>query len=290
MPYEPEYSLPWKWPYRGNGWRQRRRRSLVMAKPRKRLDTVNSLYFEKVTPLWVGPGKTPVPERFHAASLSLADWAGPNWSDNDATGFFPLRHYLIAACERWHSYDWKADEELLATWKQDAKHRETIARATRAFRFAISNSAFRKAERDLGISVAAALCPNAQIDMTYEDGCNAVREALRKFEGRALSPDRSPARFGPLLYTTSPRKLPSAEIAIALVLADLLTGFRRDKHRAGSVLFPRAPLLSPKLPWKAITQFATAFSDDPQAKFDHRKVASSVKNLHGKVTRILRFP
>ena len=261
-----------------------------MPRPKPRPDTVDTPYFRDVTPLWVAPGKAPVPEHFHKASMALADWAGPNWSNNKATGFFPLRDYLIKACGRWQNYDWLADKELLNLRKRDAKHRETIARATKAFRLALGKSAYRKAEKDLGISIVAALSPTAQIDLNYVEGCEAVRKALQKFEGRALSPDRSPARFGPLLYKMLPRTLPRAEIAVALVLADLVTGFRRDEFRAGGKFFPRAPLLSKKLPWKAITLFATALCDDPEAKFDHRNVTSSVKNLHGKVRQILRFP
>ena len=222
--------------------------------------------------------------------MSLADWAGPAWSDNDATGFFPIRDYIISVCERWRDYDWQADKEQLAERKRDARNRQTIARTMKAFRLAIGNSTYRRAERDLGISIAAALCPNGQIDMTYADGCDAVRDALLKVEHRALRADRAPVWFGPVRYNAPPRRLPSSEIAVALVLADLVTGFRRDKHRAGSVLFPRAPLLSPKLPWKAISMFATAWSDDPEASFDERKIATSVKNLHNKVAMIRRCP
>jgi hypothetical protein len=261
-----------------------------MAKPRNRPDTVNSAYFEDVTPLWVGPGRAPIPERFHAASLSLADWAGPDWSDNDASGYFPLRHYLMGASERWNAYDWKADEDLIASRKRDEKHRETLAKATRAFRQAIGGSAFRRAERDLGVSIAAALCPNAQIEVTYEDGCNAIAHALREFENQSLRRDRFPVRFGPLLYDTFPARLPEREIAVALVLADFATGFRKDKHRAGGIHFPRAPVLSPNLPWKAIAEFATAFSDDAEAAINPDNVATRVRNLRAKVARILRYP
>lgn len=261
-----------------------------MAKPRNRPDMVNSADFEDVTPLWVGLGRAPIPERFHAASLSLADWAGPDWSDNDASGYFPLRHYLMQASERWSTYDWKADEDLIASRKRDEKHRETLAKATLAFRLALGKSAFRRAERDLGVLIAAALSPEARIEMTYEDGCNAVANALREFERRESQPNRQSVRYGPLIYRDLPQRLPKPEVAVSLVLADMVTQFRRDSYRAGDGSFPRAPLLSPQLPWTAITLFATAFSDDPQAHFDHRKIASSVKNLRGKVMQIMFTP
>lgn len=243
-----------------------------------------------MTPLWVPPGEALIPERFHGASCSLADWAGPTWFNNEASGYFPLRHYLIDICERWHAYPWLADADLIAVRKRDAKHRKALAQAARAFRNAIGRSAFRKAERDLGVSIAAALCPDALIDLAYEEGCNAVASALRAVESDALRPDRFPARFGPLLYGTIPQRLPEREIAVALVLADVVTGFRKDEHRRGNVNFPRAPQLSPNLPWKAIAEFATAFSEDREVSIHPDNVATRVKNLSGKVIQIWRYP
>jgi hypothetical protein len=49
-------------------------------------------------------------------------------------------------------------------------------------------------------------------------------------------------------------------------------------------------VLSPNLPWKAIAEFATAFSDDPEAAINPDNVATRVRNLRGKVARILRYP
>ena len=71
-------------PYRGNGPTVGMQagkmfaRRLEMAKPRKRPTAVKSAYFEGVTPLWVAPGRDPIPHHYHAASISLADWAGPD--------------------------------------------------------------------------------------------------------------------------------------------------------------------------------------------------------------------
>ncbi len=283
--------LPGEWQRHG------RNRASVMAKPRNRPAKANTAYFEGVTPLWVRPGEPTIPERYHAACHSLADWvtsllptgSGGSWLDNDLTGFFPLRHYLIGACDRWHAYDWQADRDLIAARKRDAKHGETLAQTARAFRQAIGRSGFRRAERDLGLSIAAALFPDDQINMTYEDGCNAIVKALREFERNAVRPDNYQVRFGPLLYDTMPVRLPKREIAVALVLADLVTVKRKDEHRAGGNIFPRPPLLSPNLPWTAITKFATAYSCD-QAELDHRTVTTSAKNLHRTVARILRHP
>ena len=261
-----------------------------MAKPLKRPNTVKSAYFEGVTPLWVAPGRDPIPHHYHAASISLADWAGPDWPENEKSGFFPLRHFLIGACDKWQAYDWDRDKEQIALRKQDDKQRETLARTTKAFRLALRKSAYRKAERDVGIAIAAALCPDGSIDLTYSQGCDAVADALKEFEARASRKDRAPVRFGPLLYEGFPRRLPEPEIAVALVLADFVTGFRKDNHRAGGVGFPRAPLLSPNLPWKAIAEFATAFTLDPNASINPDNIATRVGNLRNKVTRIYRHP
>lgn len=261
-----------------------------MVKPRNRPRSVNTAHFSGVTPLWVQPGQAPVSECYHAASMSLADWAGPAWSDNDASGYFPLRHFLVGICERWRSYDWQADADLIATRKRAAKNREALARATRAFRHALGQSAFRTAERDLGVSIVHALSQNPRTAMKYEEGCDAVSTALRALEDDALRPDRAPVRYGPLTYCMMPQRLPEREIAVALVLADLVTGFRKDEHRGGGVQFPRQPQLSPNLPWKAIAEFATANSDDGEAKTHPDNVATRVRNLRRKVAQIRRYP
>jgi hypothetical protein len=261
-----------------------------MAKPRNRPAIVNSSYFDGVTPLWVAPGRDPVSTQFHAASRSLADWAGPDWSENEKSGFFSLREFLIDACEKWKAYDWDRDRAQIATRKQDDKHRETLARTTKAFRLALHKSAFQRAERDFGIAIAAALCPEGRIDLTYAQGCDAVGAALKDFETMAARRDLSPVQFGPLLYDTFPQRLPDRQIAVALVLADFVTGFRKDQHRAGGLFFPRASLLSLNLPWKAIAEYATAFTDDPAASINPENIATRVGNLHKKVARIYRHP
>jgi hypothetical protein len=261
-----------------------------MARPRKRPAAVDTEFFNGVTPLWVGPNRNPIPDRFHAACNSLADWAGPNWSDNDAKGYFSLRHHIIKTCENWRAYDWEVDERLIVARKKQERTREILVRRTKAFRQSLRNSAFKKAERDLGISIVAALSPEAEIDLTYEQGCNAVAEALEQFEVNALRPDRFPVRYGPLLYERIPKRNAGREIAVALVLADLVTGFRKDEHRKGGLAFPRAPLLSSKLPWKAITEFSTAFANDHTASVDSNNLATRVKNLQTKVACIFRNP
>lgn len=286
-----DLTLPGKWQRSG------RSHALVMPKPRNRPAKANTAYFEGVTPLWVKPGEPAIPERYHEACHSLADWvtsllpigSSASLLDNDLTGFFPLRHYLIGVCDSWHAYDWQADTDLIAARKRDAKHAETLAQTARAFRQAIGRSEFRRAERDLGLSIAAALSPNTPINVIYEDGCDAIAQALREFERSAVRPDNYQVRFGPLLYDTMPVRLPKREIAVALVLADLVTGKRKDEHRAGGNFFPRPPLLSPNLPWTAITKFATAYSCD-QGELDHRTVTTSAKSLHRMVARILRHP
>ncbi len=154
----------------------------------------------------------------------------------------------------------------------------------------MEQSPTRKAQRDLGISILAELCPSAEVQLGYDEGCDAVLRALVGFEARASKSDRSNYRFGPLGYDRLPHRLPKREIAIAVVLADLITGFRKDGGAKGGVLFPRKPELSPNLPWTAIAEFSVALSDDPDVSISPDNVAGRVRNIVGKVTRIWRLP
>lgn len=261
-----------------------------MAKPRKRPTKVKSAYFEGVTPLWNGPKNTPVPPQYIDACNTLADWAGPEWPDNDATGFFPLRHYLIDACEKWTAYNWEADKRNIEARRSDERHRDTLLRATKAFRLALRESAFRRAERDVGLEIALALSPECQIDMTYEQGCDKVSQALLSFENLMEKPDPGACRFGPLFYLKFPARLPSRETALAIVLADLVTEIRRDQHRRRRNLHFRVPLISDDTPWKAITEFVTANSDDVDAKMTPQKLHFSANRHLPTVTEIRLFP
>lgn len=261
-----------------------------MAKPRKRPTLVNSDYFDGVTPLWHGPKNTPVPPQYIDACNTLADWAGPEWPDNDATGFFSLRHYFIDACEKWNAFNWEADKQLIVAHRKDERHRDTLLRATKAFRLALRKSAFRRAERDVGLEIALALCPECQCDLTYEQGCEAVSQALQRFEDMNARRDFGKCRFGPLWYETFPQRLPKRETALAIVLADLFTELRRDEHRSSRRLPFRFPLISEGTPWKAIAEFVTACSDDAEAKITPEKIQFLVNRHLPKVKVIRLFP
>lgn len=260
-----------------------------MSRPRKRPEVVSSRYFANVTPLWVGPGKPPIDRVYHGAASSLADWAGPDWPDNEKSGFFPLREYLIQACERWASFDWEQDRRNIEQWRSSRKRINSLIRTTKAFEAELKLTPNGQAYRDLGISIVGEVAPEAEINLTYQEGIKAVQRGLDRFAQDSQRFPRS-YRYGSIEYADIPHRLPRHEIAIALVLADLVTGFRRDRHQAGALWFPRPPVLSPRLPWKAIGQFAGARSDAPDGGLSPENVQTLVTNLARQVSRIWRFP
>lgn len=260
-----------------------------MSRPRRRPDVVSSLYFKNVTPLWVGPGKPAVDRVYHEAAFTLADWTGPDWPDNEKGGFFPLREYLIQACERWRSYNWEEDRRKIEEWRRGRRYNDMLLRSIGNLKTELKRSPYGEGYRDLGISIVAELAPTAVIDLTYQEGIKAVQRGLDRFT-QISQLRRRPCRYGCIEYLDLPRRLPRREVAIALALADLVTGFRRDPHQAGALWFPRPPVLSPRLPWKAIGQFAGARSDAPDGGLSPENIQTLVTNLARQVSRIWRFP
>ena len=222
-----------------------------MARPRKRPHKVSSKYFDNVDPLWVPPNEPAIDARYHLAVNSLADWAGPDWPDNEKTYFFPIRSYLIRCHQRWLEYDWENDRKLVAESRRGQRYQAHLVDATKRFRDELNRSSYKDAYRKLGISVAAQLTPEAQITLTYQEGIEAVERGTEHFADWIDIPERFLCRFGSVEFDLPPRTLPKIETAIALTLADFVTGFRKDGEQDGSLIFPRKPKLSKNLPWKA---------------------------------------
>jgi len=261
-----------------------------MAKPRNRPKHAPSTRFGNITPTWSSPENPPIDGRFDAPCQSLADWIGPKWIDERASGFLNIRYALITACERWHAYDWQSDLEAFKSRKSDEKNREDIRISAIAFRRAIGRSSYRLAERDLGIAIVKGICPEAQPTVTHKEGCDAVVEALRKLEAKSSRKDTARTTFGPLSYGSLPRRLPKPEVAVALVLADIVTRERRDEHQRRERVYPRPPHLSKNLPWKAIAEFAGALSEDLEASLHPDNVATLVRNQTKSVLQIQTRP
>lgn len=296
-PCDPDAPLPWEWLYRRNTGSQRGWMRLAMAKRRNRPLTVNTKHFEGVTSQWVKPGAAPVPERYHVASNSLADWAAslPNcrpedWSDNDKTGFFVIRHYCVIACERWRSHDWRGDvksNQALRKAKGGAGH---LLTATRKFRASLDSSNIPDAWDGLGLQIAVALDPDEPIDVRDASRTSALQEAFDAFEMRLEGFADRPYRFGPLRYQRPPRSI-RPETALAIVLADIVTECRRDTagHRRGRNPC-RIPEISSNTPWKAIAEFIKANRDDPEEAYDPEGLKTSVDSHLPSVQEIQLFP
>lgn len=261
-----------------------------MARPRKRPAIVSTRYFEDVSPLWVAPGQPPIPERYHEAVQSLADWAGPDWPDNEKTYFFPIRSFLIDCHQRWLQYDWQADRDAIAEWRRGRKYQVHLVEATKRFCQALDRSSYKEAYRKLGLSIGAELTPDACIEMPRDEGISAVRRGMTYFASWVERPERFRCRFGCVEFDAPPARLPQAEVAIALSLADFVTGFRRDGFQAGSLCFPRPPQLSKNLPWKAIAQIVADQLNDPGGGLPPESIQVRVENLASRARRIHRFP
>lgn len=261
-----------------------------MAKPRNRPDKVDTDYFEGVTPLWVKPSDPPVPHQYRSASLSLADWAGKEWPDNDRTGFFAIRHYCVTACERWRSHDWERDiigNQYLRDAKQAARH---LLRTTKRFRSMLDRSNIHDAWDALGLEIAFALSPDETIDLRDTRRSLAIQASFDAFEKRLQGFEDPTYRFGPLLYRHAPRKV-RPETALAIVLADIVTECRRDGARCRRGQSPRrAPKISENTPWKAIAEFVKANSDDPEDRCDPEGIQASVESHLISVHEIDLFP
>ena len=261
-----------------------------MARPRKRPPKVSSRYFADVSPLWVAPGRPPIPERYHEAVESLADWAGPDWADNEKTYFLPIRSYLLDCHQRWLQYDWEADRSAIAEWRRGRKYQAHLIEATKRFRQELERSSYKEAYRKLGISIGAELTPDAVIDMSRDEGIAAIQRGIEHFAQWVDRPERFLCRFGCVEFEAPPVRLPQVGIAIALSLADFVTGFRKDGLQAGSLWFPRPPQLSRNLPWKAIGQIVANPLDDLEGGVPPESIQTRVENLASKVSRIYRHP
>jgi hypothetical protein len=80
-----------------------------MPRPKKRAGKVDTDFFNDVSPMWQQPGREAIPREFQEAVEALADWIGPNWHDQESSGFFLMRNDLIRRVMRWQSYDWASD-------------------------------------------------------------------------------------------------------------------------------------------------------------------------------------
>jgi len=266
------------------------RRGKFLARPKNRSERVDTEHFEGVTIFWTGPEISPLPKKYYDATRHLADWAGDDWDKNDTTGFFRMRDFFVAACERWAKHDWQGDQEWISARQAEEREREKLAKHTKAFRLALRKSAARRLELELGLEMLAALAPSAEVNLQRGEAIEAISKALHQFEKKVAKPDGRRVRFGPAHYEAWPRKLPSRETVVALVLADLVTQFRRGKVGNKRPNRHRVPEVSPNTPWKAIAEFVKVEFDSDEQRISSDYVQSSVLSHVGKVTKIQVFP
>lgn len=247
-----------------------------MARAKSIPACLDTKFFQKVTPRWVPPGTDPIAKEYHDAIQSLAEWVGPNWISNEETGFFTLRHILIRACDTWDSYDWARDKQLIAERRNDNRHLHDLEISYRRFTKALKRSEFSRKRKLLGLCLLTELCPEAEVKLNDEEALQAIDRALLSFTEYLKISDNSNARYGPLEYAKVPARLPDREVAIAISLADQITYWRRDGFSEGTLCCPHKPKLSKRLPWKAISEFATAQSVESQVSLDAHNVQQRV--------------
>jgi hypothetical protein len=243
-------------------------------------------FFSDVTPLWVGPGKLPIEKCYHEAVQDLAIWAGPNWSNNEQTFFFPIRHGVIKACERWNTHDWKSDVAGIAERREDAKRLGELERSFARFARTLGKAPFRQQKRMLGLIFLAELCPDEAIGLPLTARLSDVDKAVERFHEELKIRRNYGAQYGPVEYAGLPKQLPQREIAIALSLAVFITVWRRDGLAMGNHLAWQQPVLSKDLPWKSIANFAWANSANPTSSCDSKDVQKRVTSLAKKAALV----
>lgn len=249
-------------------------------------DKIDTKYFEGVTPLWVPPDRQPIPEKYHPAVRSLAEWAGPEWPENESSGFFLMRTILLNSCVFWEEYDWIRNQKRWRDRRANDKNRASLKSAAIKFQGALSAAPFNSERLSWFRSIT--LNPEISISekMTNASAIEAIDQGIRMFVDHVSNASKVPFLFGPLEYPRPPRTLPSKFVAIALYLADLVSIWRRDGLEEGSIDYPHKPRITKRLPWKAIAQFACPPGSDPDDSLNPNNVQSLVTSASKRIVRV----
>jgi hypothetical protein len=246
-------------------------------------ETIDAKFFVGVTPLWHPPTSASIPERYHEAVYELARWAGPGWAQNDETDFFLIRNLTVRSCEAWRAYEWNHDRAIIAHRKDDRQLLKAPKKLSFPFRQILGGNRFNCFKIQFTRIFLASLKIPLPDGTTNGQAIDAFDEAFSFLAEAIDRGDKLPARFGALEYDTFPKSLPTSSVALALVLADQITFFRRDGHQKGTLSNPHEPHLSPQLPWKAIAYFAAAAfdaADETLSEFDvQQRVESLAKSV-----------
>jgi hypothetical protein len=254
-----------------------------MARPRNIQKKVDTAYFKNVTPLWVGPGRPSVADRYDDAVDALVEWVGPNWPNNETSNFFPMRQCLIRSCDSWAEHDWQSDADWIERRRLNAKHLPALESAFAKFLAALEKDPFRDKKKMLGVAFSTEFWSERPRDMTNKEAIDAVEQALEWYGQRLKVRDIGYTQYGAITYAGIPRQLPRKEVAIALSLADRITFMRRDGFSDGTLCCPHKPNISKNLPWKAIAIFASANCNDAENGLDASSIQTLVTSLAKKV-------
>jgi hypothetical protein len=248
--------------------------------------SIDSQYFTDVTPLWVAPGREPIPDKYHDAVQLLAEWAGPSWSDNEQTDFFLIRTVVVQSCDSWAAYDWGADEQRISELRSDSRRHATLVKAAENIANLLGQPGFRSIKRRFLRSFLLDIGGDIRVGLTNGEAVAAVERSFQRLAEGAKIQSWPRVRYGAIEYESLPGRLPQREVAVALSLADRITFFRKDGHSAGSLGTPHPPNISPKLPWRAIAYFASANAsadrqlDESSIQKQVTSLARSVESVH----------
>lgn len=247
---------------------------------------IDSDYFVGVTPLWVPPDRPPIDPKYHPAVNSLAEWVGPQWPNNEKSGFFLMRTILLNSCDFWAGYDWGKDVERASERRQNDKQRAHLKAAAIKMKSSLDSAPFRVERVNWFRSLIWAIGVEIDPDFTNRSAIAAIDHGMEKLVDHIENASKLPFFFGPLEYRIVPKRLRNRHVAVALYLADLISIWRRDGLKEGGIDYPHKPRLTKELPWKAIAQFASPPSSDRDDFLHPNNVQMLVKNINSRVVRV----
>jgi len=264
-----------------------------VAKTKSRQKFVQSLCFGQGAAIWRSPKQvsiSPISPIYHEAVETLADWIGPGWDNNKKTGFFPLRDLILKQIETWRQYDWQLDENRISKTRIARRNSKNIISTFDNFNANFSDSEQTDALVWLGHSIAGFLHPGLPRNGSNEEYAENVKRGLKTFRSNFVSSLENSVRFGPLEYETLPKQLPHRQIAMAILLCDLISSRRLNINDSGIERSLRTsrwdgnqPRISKNVPWHAIGLFVTADSNASDADIEianlQHRVKSAIKSV-----------
>lgn len=252
--------------------------------------TYDSPYFKDVTPLWVAPFGSVIDPKYHPAIQSLAEWAGPNWPHNELTNFFPLRQILLAECESWRAYDWSAARLRAKDRMLENRRRRQVGAAADKFLTELQSAPFTAEKVNLIRSILWSLGAETNGKVTNRRVVDVLEQSIESFVRQVDARSSAGFEFGPIVYGRVPKLLPRPEVAVALALADRVSTWRRDCCNSGGIHYPRRPIITKNLPWKAIALFAAPPFADPDDFLNSENVQMLVTSLSRNVVAVTTPP